>query len=165
MCRTVTRDFCFGCFCIILKVKKIVHFLKHWCLKWPQQDYLQRNLAYLGVMCSIFLKKWVNRTSGRQPKKPNAQQIASMIVWRSCPWSPARMTQDLRDGSDPSVDPSTAHWSLVRNGLGVSVAVRKPFLKTGNGLRDTKGTNPNVNFWIRSSSVRSGEKHSTVPHF
>lgn len=65
VCRTVTRD-CFGCFCIILKVKKIVHFLKHWCLKWPQQDDLQRNLAYLGVMCSIFLKKWVNRTSGRQ---------------------------------------------------------------------------------------------------
>lgn len=48
--------------------------------------------------------------------------------------------------------------SLIRNGLSVSVAVRKPFLKTGNGLRDTKGTNPNVKFLdqIFISQVRRG---------
>lgn len=133
----------------------------------PQMTPTRRFAKKPGLSwCDVqYILKKMSKQDKWKTSLKNAQQIASMIVWRSCPWSPARMTQDLRDGSDPSVDPSTAHWSLVRNGLGVSVAVRKPFLKTGNGLRDTKGTNPNVNFWIRSSSVRSGEKHSTVPHF
>lgn len=57
---------------------------------------------------------------------------------------PLMSTQDLRDGSDPSVDPSAAQSH--HKCLSVSAAVRKPFLKKGNGLRDTKGTNPNVKF-------------------
>jgi len=40
--------------------------------------------------------------------------------------------KDLSDASAPSVNPSTVHWSLIRNGLHGSVAVRKPFLGKGN---------------------------------
>ena len=44
-----------------------------------------------------------------------------------------RSSKDLRDASGPSADPSTAHWSLIRNGLHGRVAVKKPFLWKGNG--------------------------------
>ena len=42
------------------------------------------------------------------------------------------LTQDLRNTSGPSVDPSTVHWSLIRNGLHGRVTVKKPFLRKGN---------------------------------
>ena len=42
------------------------------------------------------------------------------------------LTQDLRDASGPSADPSTVGPSLIRNGLHGGVAVKKPFLRKGN---------------------------------
>jgi len=42
------------------------------------------------------------------------------------------LTQDLRDASGPSADPSTLNRSLIRNGLHGRVAVKKPFLRKGN---------------------------------
>jgi len=42
------------------------------------------------------------------------------------------LTQDLRDASGHSVDPSTVGPSLIRNGLHGRVAVKKPFLRKGN---------------------------------
>ena len=42
------------------------------------------------------------------------------------------LTQDLRDASGPSADPSTVGPSLIRNGLHGRVAVKKPFLRKGN---------------------------------
>jgi len=46
-----------------------------------------------------------------------------------------KLTQDLRDGSGPSVAPATVGPSLIRNGLHGRVAVKKPFLRKGNRER------------------------------
>ena len=46
------------------------------------------------------------------------------------------LTQDRRDASGPSADPSTVGPSLIRNGLHGRVAVKKPFLRKGN--RETR---------------------------
>lgn len=40
-----------------------------------------------------------------------------------------KLRHDLRDASGLYVDPSTVHQSLIRNGLGGKVAVKKQFLK------------------------------------
>jgi len=51
------------------------------------------------------------------------------------------LTQNLRDASGPSVDASTVHWSLIRNGLIGRVAVKEPFLRKGKGEKAEKVPN------------------------
>lgn len=46
--------------------------------------------------------------------------------------TPADLTQDLNDASDPSVDQSTVHQNIIRNALRGRVAVMKPFLWKAN---------------------------------
>lgn len=46
--------------------------------------------------------------------------------------TPADLTQDLNDASDPSVDQSTVHQNIIRNALRGRVAVMKPFLRKAN---------------------------------
>lgn len=46
--------------------------------------------------------------------------------------TPADLTQDLNDASDPSVDQSTVHQNIIWNALGGRVAVMKPFLWKAN---------------------------------
>ena len=42
------------------------------------------------------------------------------------------LTQDLRDASGPSVDPSTVGPNLIINGFHGRMAVKKPFIRKGN---------------------------------
>lgn len=66
-----------------------------------------------------------------ETKKCQDYKSVYSSIWE---WSPAEIrtnpvktwNRTLRDGSEPSVDPSTVGWSFVRNDLHGRVAVNKP---------------------------------------
>ena len=118
-------------------------------LKWDfQRANSQKNGISSHVVLHVLKKisgNWTTRGK-KKPPKNNLQLMNSIWKWypqeiaKNCSKEPR---QDMRYASGPSVDPSTVHWSLIRNGLCERMAVKKPFLKKRNGekrLRYTKTT-------------------------
>ena len=66
-------------------------------------------------------------------KLPTAEKLNLKVMsLRKSKKSSKVLTQDLRDASGPSVDPSTVHWSLIRKWSPWRVAVKKSFFRKGN---------------------------------
>ena len=95
-----------------------------------------------GVQCALKIFEETGQVEDKRrsvrPKKlstANEQHLKVMSL-RKRKKSSKYLTQDLRDASGPSADPSTVIPSLIRNGLHRRVAVKKPSL--GKENRETR---------------------------
>ena len=90
------------------------------------------SLKYLGN-----LDEWRTKRRSRRSKKKiyiyGRHAVSERNGLKELEKSSKNLTQDLKDASRCSVDPSAVDQSLIRNGLHGSMAVKKPFLRKGKG--------------------------------